>query len=138
MEAKEVARESSGVFGLHDIVPDRIVDALLAAGLLRTGVERDAVEACKRYGSEYNVASFMSNETCRIVADAGRAALEAEKPRPRWGAMSEFPDEPQYPERWGVWDMTGKPGEYAKVSGLTRKQALAVADCLNALEGGAR
>ena len=127
---------TDGIF----ISAPQAVDALLAAGLLRTGVEQRCVDACKAYCQQVNVGRGAGVK----VDEAGRAALadaeshRPEKPRPRWGAMSEFPDEPQYPERWGVWDMTGKPGEYAKVSGLTRKQALAVADCLNALEGGAR
>ena len=62
---------------------ERIVDALSAAGCLRTGVERECVEACKKLCAEGHEDHWYE-PLSRACKEAGRAALAAEKPRERW------------------------------------------------------
>ena len=66
---------------------ERIVDALSAAGLLRTGVERECVEACKKLCAEGHEDHWYE-PLSRACKEAGRAALAAEKPRERWRVLN--------------------------------------------------
>ena len=64
-----------------------ILDALLAAGCLRTGVERECVEACKTHYRQYPHSTLTgsgADRACDECGTAGRVALAAEAPKERW------------------------------------------------------
>ena len=101
--------------------------SLLAAGLLRTGVEREAVEACKALAA-LKLGPWLTSEieACDAV---GRAALAAERKPERW-------EHYQVGLVWNVRDTRGNGGWYASFT--YEFDARAYAAQKNALEGGAR
>ena len=113
-----------------------LVDALHSAGLLRTGVERECVEACARYCRAADDPNKRSSwwqgpgSSGEQVYKAGRAALEAEKPMVRWEV------DPQEDSIAGfiVRDTRPKWVRPTILQGLTEAQAKVVADALNAIE----
>ena len=110
---------------------ERIVDALSAAGCLRTGVERECVEACKKLCAEGHEDHWYE-PLSRACKEAGRAALAAEKPRERW-TVNEVPYvSPGF--RWVVLDGVEPKGGFASAYFRTESDARAYAASKNALE----
>ena len=114
-------REHFGAFS-ESAVAGRIADALHAAGLLRTGVERECVEACKRVATR----GWEQGSHDGGTWSAGRAALEAEKPKVRWTVRQSRANANHF--------IVDGPTVGQNLGGFTEPQARAVADALNALE----
>ena len=87
--------QNTPLYGEGDL-PDAVVNALSTSGLLRTGVERDCVEACR---AAYRETGYGDTRAVWSKCQAaGRAALEAEKPKERWRVVG-------FPAGGGCWQV---------------------------------
>lgn len=130
-EARKVlqARFSIGVF-TADYVPCEVLNVLDAAGLLRTGLEKRAIEACEAYHEACPNAWRDGGTLQQVVGRLGRESLQSRKPQPRWKAR-----EIGVGPHWCA-ELVGQPGSrlYGASVSLTEQQARAIADVLNKLD----